>query len=94
MTALTREQIRAAIFDTLSSIAPETDPAGIAPDQPLREQVDLDSFDFLNVIVRLHERLGIDIPERDYGELLTLESAVEYLVRRSAADHSAPARAQ
>ncbi len=85
MTALTREQVRAAIFDSLCAIAPEVDPASIAPDQPLREQVDLDSFDFLNVIIRLHEALAIDIPESDYGELMTLDSAVEYLARRSAA---------
>ena len=82
MTALTREQVRAAILDTLCAIAPEVDPAGIAPDKPLREQVDLDSFDFLNVIIRLHEKLGIDIPESDYAELSTLDSAIEYLARR------------
>lgn len=82
MSGLTREQARAAIFDALCAIAPEVDPAGIAPDKPLREQVDLDSFDFLNVIIRLHERLGIDIPESDYAELATLASATEYLVRR------------
>lgn len=85
MSALTPEEIRTAIFDTLCAIAPETDPARIVPDQPLREQVDLDSFDFLNVIVRLHEQLGIDIPERDYAELATLDSAIQYLARRGAA---------
>lgn len=82
MTARTREQIRAAIFDALSAIAPETDPGSIAPDRPLREQVDLDSFDFLNVIIKLHEKLGVDIPERDYGDLATLNSATDYLARR------------
>jgi len=82
MTALTREQVRAAIFDTLCAIAPEVDPASIAPDEPLRDQVDLDSFDFLNVIIHLHEKLGVEIPESDYGELATLDSAVAYLVRR------------
>ncbi|MBI4195424.1 MAG: acyl carrier protein [Betaproteobacteria bacterium] len=85
MTMLTREQARAAIFDTLCSIAPEVDAAEIVADQPLRDQVDLDSFDFLNVIIRLHEKLGIDIPENDYGELTTLDSAIDYLVRRRAA---------
>ena len=85
MSALTREQVRAVIFDTLGAIAPEVDPAMIAPDKPLREQVDLDSFDFLNVIIRLHEKLGIDIPESDYAQLMTLDSAVDYLARRSAA---------
>jgi len=85
MSVLTREQVRAAIFDTLAAIAPEVEPDSIVPDQPLREQVDLDSFDFLNVIIRLHEVLGIDIPESDYAELTTLTGAIEYLTRRSAA---------
>jgi acyl carrier protein len=82
MTARTREEIRAVIFDVLGAIAPEIEPAAIDRDQPLREQVDLDSFDFLNVIIRLHEILGIDIPESDYAELLTLNGATEYLARR------------
>ena len=82
MNARTRDEIRAVIFDVLGGIAPEVDPAAISPDQPLREQVDIDSFDFLNVIIRLHETLGVDIPEKDYAELLTLNGAVEYLARR------------
>ena len=82
MSGLTREQARAAIFDALGAIAPETDPASIVADRPLREQVDLDSFDFLNVIIRLNEILGIDIPERDYADLATLNSATDYLMRR------------
>jgi acyl carrier protein len=85
MSKHSREEIRAVIFDVLGTVAPETDPAAILPDQPLREQIDLDSFDFLNVIIRLHEILAIDIPERDYGELATLDSAVEYITRRSGA---------
>jgi len=81
----TREQIRSAILDTLCAIAPETDPAGIVPGASLREQIDLDSMDFLNVIVRLHEILEIDTPESDYAQLATLDSAVDYLARRSGA---------
>jgi acyl carrier protein len=82
MSARTRDDIRAEIFDVLGAIAPEFEPSAIAPDQPLRDQVDLDSFDFLNVIIRLHEKLGVDIPEKDYPELLTLNGAVDYLSRR------------
>ena len=85
MAKFTREHIRSAILDTLCAIAPETDPAGITPGAPLREQIDLDSMDFLNVIIRLHETLGIDIPESDYARLATLDSAVDYLARRSGA---------
>jgi acyl carrier protein len=85
MTARTRDEIRAAIFDVLGAIAPEADPASIAPDRPWREQVDIDSFDFLNIVIRLHERLGVEIPEQDYAELLTLNGALDYLARRCGA---------
>lgn len=85
MAQLTREQVREIVFDVLGAVAPELDPAVIAPDRPLRQQVDIDSFDFLNVIIRLHERLGVDIPEKDYGELLTLNGTIDYLLRRSRA---------
>ena len=85
MSERTPEQIRQIIFDVLAAIAPEIEPDTILPDKPLREQVDLDSFDFLNVIIRLHEVLGIDIPESDYAELATLDGAIDYLTRCSAA---------
>lgn len=85
MTLRSREELQNAIFDALGAIAPEMDPNAIAPERPLREQIDIDSFDFLNFIIRLHEILGIDIPENDYAELLTLNSAVEYLMRRCTA---------
>jgi len=85
VTARTREAIRAAIFAVLGEIAPEADPDAIAADQPLRDQIDIDSFDFLNVIIRLHETLGVDIPEKDYAELLTLNGALDYLARRCGA---------
>lgn len=84
MTLRSREEIRDVIFDALGAIAPEMDLAMIALERPLREQIDIDSFDFLNFIIRLHETLGIDIPEKDYAELLTLNSSVEYLARRCA----------
>jgi len=82
MTARTREEIRALVIDTLAAIAPEVDFATIASDKPLREQVDIDSFDFLNAIIRLHEKLGVDIPEADYGRLATLDATVDYLAKK------------
>jgi acyl carrier protein len=84
MTLRSREELQNAIFDALGAVAPEMDPTAIAPERPLREQIDIDSFDFLNFIIRLHEILGIDIPEKDYAELLTLNSSLEYLERRCA----------
>jgi len=84
MTARTPDEIRATFFDVLGAIAPEADPASIDPGQPLRSQIDLDSMDWLNVIIRLHEVLGVEIPEKDYAELSTLKSTVDYLSRRCA----------
>ncbi len=73
------EEIRIAVVAALCGIAPETDPAAIDPDQPLREQLDLDSMDFLNFVIRVHQRLGVEIPEADYPRLATLAGAVAYL---------------
>ena len=84
MAERTKEQIRQTVFDALAAIAPEVEPATIEPGKPLRDQVDLDSMDWLNVIIRLHEILAIDIPEADYAELATLDSTVDYLYRHRA----------
>jgi acyl carrier protein len=73
------KQIREAIFSVLKGIAPELDPAVIEPDRPLRDQVDLDSMDFLNFIVGLHKKLGVNIPEADYRKLFTLDDLLAYL---------------
>ncbi|WP_175813520.1 acyl carrier protein [Burkholderia contaminans] len=67
------------VLDTLKSIAPEVDASALRSDRPLRVQVDLDSMDWLNFLTGLHVRLGVDIPERDYGRLVTLDDIVNYL---------------
>ncbi|HZP92223.1 MAG TPA: phosphopantetheine-binding protein [Burkholderiales bacterium] len=77
------ERARRALLDALSSVAPEADYEHLRADRPLRDQIDLDSFDFLKVIVQLHDVLGIDIPESDYQKLATLEGAVSYLAARA-----------
>ena len=84
MKPLTKDRARAALLDAICAIAPETDIAALQPDAPLRQQIDLDSFDFLNVIIRLHQAAGVEVPERDYAEFATLDRAVDYLVRRTA----------
>jgi acyl carrier protein len=76
---MTAEQIRQVIVDALTKIAPEIDPASIVPGVSFREQLDLDSMDFLNFVLALHERLGVEIPETDYPHLYTLDDAVAYL---------------
>jgi acyl carrier protein len=82
---VTREEVRAAVLRALAKVAPEVDPATIAPDKRLRDQVDLDSVDFLNFLVELHDALGIDVPDADYAKVQTLEQCVDYLVSRAAA---------
>jgi acyl carrier protein len=73
------EQLKAIVLDTLQEMAPEMDPNAVSPDEDLRRALDIDSFDFLNVIIALHEKLGVEIPEADYGRLNTLSGMLAYL---------------
>lgn len=67
------------VFDVLSGIAPEADLDALPGEARMRDELDLDSMDFLNFISGLHERTGLDIPEADYPMLFTLDGAVAYL---------------
>ena len=74
-------QAKSLIIDVLSAIAPEADFVTLPGKAQLRDELDLDSMDFLNFITALHERTQIDIPEADYPTLFTLDGAVGYLCR-------------
>ena len=76
------EEIRKVVLAELARIAPELE--DVQPAKPLRDQVDLDSMDWLNFLVALNERLKIEIPEADYRKLGTLEQIVDYLAKKSA----------
>jgi acetyltransferase len=78
------EDIRTAVRATIKSIAPDADVQQIRPDRPLRQQIELDSMDWLNVIADLRDRLSIEIPESDYGRLTTMDSIVAYVASRGA----------
>ena len=80
---MTDAEIKAAILDGLAQIAPESDPAELSPNENIRRALDIDSFDFLNFLIGLHEKLGVDIPETDYGKLNTLDEMVAYLAART-----------
>ena len=73
---------KSMIRGILGSIAPEADFSTLAGEVDLREALDLDSMDFLNFVIALHEQTGIDIPEADYPKLRTLDGAVSYLAQR------------
>ena len=75
------EELRQSVLDALGEIAPEADAATIEGAVPLRDQLDIDSMDFLNFVIAVNERTGIEVPERDYRELATLDGCVEYLSR-------------
>jgi acyl carrier protein len=78
---MNKSEATAAICDILDRIAPEADPSTVAGDADLRATLDLDSMDFMNFVVALHERTGIDIREADYPKLRTLDGAIAYLAR-------------
>lgn len=78
-------EIRAVALATLLSIAPEVEADELRGDRPLRSQVDLDSMDWLNFLLGLHEKLKVEIPEADYARLVTLDDVVAYLQNKLAA---------
>ncbi|RPI53844.1 MAG: acyl carrier protein [Acidobacteria bacterium] len=80
---MTAEAVKKVIVEALARIAPEIEPSAIRADAGLREQLDLDSIDFLNLMLALHERLGVEIPEADYGHFATLDSAAAYLAPKT-----------
>jgi len=82
--SLSRDEVRKALIDSILDVAPEADFTQVRPDRPVRGQIDIDSFDFLTILENLHEKIGVDVPEADYGKMMTLDGSVDYLVRRLA----------
>ena len=76
---MTRDQIRAAVITELSNIAPDVDAGSVDPNSDLRKSLDINSMDFLNFIMAIHKRVGVNVPEKDYPQLVTLSGAVGYL---------------
>lgn len=71
--------IRNEIIDILSEIAPDEDLSDLNDEQSFREQMELDSMDFLDIVMELRKRHRIQIPEDEYGELASMASTVRYL---------------
>jgi acyl carrier protein len=85
-----RAQIMETILRILGRIAPEADLTALEPHVAFREQLDIDSFDFLNLVIGLHEALGVDVPEADYPKLATLDGAIDYLAKARRASTATP----
>jgi len=74
------DEIKKLVFQLLKQIAPDTEPSTLQPDENIRETLDIDSFDSLQFLVSLDEKLGIEIPEQDYGKITTLKTLVNYIL--------------
>lgn len=79
---MTRDALRAVVLEELARLAPEATLSTLPPGARLREELDIDSFDFLRLVTALDERLGVDVPERDYAALQTLGGCLDYLAQR------------
>jgi acyl carrier protein len=77
-----KDEIRETVLRVLSRIAPEADLSQIKPDLRIRDQLDIDSMDLLNLVIGLHKELKVDIPEVDYPKLATLDACIDYLAAR------------
>jgi len=76
---MTREEIQNAVVDIIQTVAPDEDLTNLKPGEKLREQIELDSMDFLDIVMELRKRYGVHVPESDYKELATLDGCVAYL---------------
>lgn len=75
-------KIKNIIFQLLKKIAPDTEPSELKPDEDIRETLEIDSFDSLQFLVSIDEKLGISIPEQDYGKTTTLKNLVNYILEK------------
>jgi len=79
---MTKNEIKATVLRLLSNLAPEADLTQLKPDANIRDELDIDSMDFLNFAIAVHEALHVEIPEADYPELATVNGCVEYVATR------------
>ena len=84
---MTDAEIKAAVIRALKRVAPETDASALRSDVRLRDQVEIDSMDFLNFVIELDHEVEVDVPESDYAQIETLDKAASYLAGRLAAAH-------
>jgi len=91
---LTRPQIRAKVTAILRRFVPDFDPKAVTPDASLRQALAADSMDVLNLVVAIHDELGVDIPEADYAKIDTLDGCLDYLAAALAARQHRPADAR
>jgi len=79
---MTREDVRHAIISIIADIAPDEDLSQVQDEVKLRDQFDLDSMDFLDIVMELRKRFNLEVPEADYPQLVSMGSCIEYLFPR------------
>jgi len=76
---MTNDECKQRVIDIIADIAPDEDLSNLKSDVRLRDQLQIDSMDFLDIVMELRKRHGIEVPEADYGRLASLDSSAEYL---------------
>jgi acyl carrier protein len=82
---MTEDQVKQIVKDIIDEIAPDEDTSDLKDDVRLRDQLDLDSMDFLDIVMELRKQHGIEVPEEDYPQLASLDSCAAYLTPKFAA---------
>jgi len=82
---MTKDECKQVVIEIIADIAPDEDLSTLKPDVRLRDQLELDSMDFLDIVMELRKRHGIEVPEADYPELASLDSCADYLTPKFAA---------
>jgi acyl carrier protein len=76
---MTKDECKKVVLEIIADIAPDEDLGNVKPDVRLRDQLQLDSMDFLDIVMELRKRYGIEVPEKEYQQLASLDSCAEYL---------------
>ena len=76
---MTADDIKKAVLDILADIAPDEDLDDLKDDVAFRDQLELDSMDFLDIVMELRKRYRVQVPETDYENLISMSSTVKYL---------------
>lgn len=79
---MNRDEIRATLLGCLSEVAPEISDEEVEDDVDIRDELDLDSMDILRWVQGIHKALGVEIPEEDYGKIVSLGDAIDYVAGR------------
>ena len=86
---MSKDECKQVVLDIIAEIAPDEELSDVKPDVALREQLDLDSMDFLDIVMELRKQHGIDVPEAEYRELESLDSSANYLLPKFEASAAA-----